>query len=290
MSVQELSRPVVAVAAAAVDLPRMPTWRVPAALRHGAWFGLAWLLLGGVWELGAAHGVLNPRILPPPSETIPYLLSGNVAVGFGQQTATLQQAALTTIGRVLLGMGLGLAVSLVLAVAVAELRLLRRLVLPIVQSLSPIAPVAWIPFTIVVFGIGGVSAVFIVFMAVVGAMTLSLVAALDAIPAEYLHIARNLRTSRLRLWTRVRLPAIAGPALTTVRMCFFGAWMAVLAGEMAGINSGLGYMIIMAQQLFNMKAVMVGILTIGAIGFAADRLLLLAQHRFTEAVDARHAH
>ena len=57
------------------------------------------------------------------------------------------------------------------------------------------------------------------------------------------------------------------------------AWMAVLAGEMAGINSGLGYLIIMGQQMYNMKLVMIGIIAIGMIGFFMDRLLLLIQRR-----------
>lgn len=70
--------------------------------------------------------------------------------------------------------------------------------------------------------------------------------------------------------------------MTAIRMSFFGAWMAVLAGEMAGINSGLGYMIIMAQQMYNMKLVMIGILAIGFIGFAIDRLLLLANARLLQ--------
>jgi len=64
-----------------------------------------------------------------------------------------------------------------------------------------------------------------------------------------------------------------------VRMSFFAAWMAVLAGEMAGINSGLGYLIIMGQQMYNMQLVMVGIIAIGVVGFALDRLLLLAQRK-----------
>jgi NitT/TauT family transport system permease protein len=48
---------------------------------------------------------------------------------------------------------------------------------------------------------------------------------------------------------------------------------------MAGINSGLGYLIIMGQQMYNMKLVMIGIIAIGVIGFFMDRLLLLIQRR-----------
>jgi ABC-type nitrate/sulfonate/bicarbonate transport system permease component len=51
---------------------------------------------------------------------------------------------------------------------------------------------------------------------------------------------------------------------------------------MAGLFSGLGYMIIMAQQMYNMKLVMIGILAIGFIGFAIDRLLLLINARLLQ--------
>ncbi|SCX11933.1 NitT/TauT family transport system permease protein/taurine transport system permease protein [Nitrosomonas eutropha] len=246
------------------------------------WFCLAWLLIILSWELGSWLEWLNPQILPPPSETIPYAFSGNITIGFGQQKTGLFESTTITLGRVGAGMLIGLLVSSCLAIMVIELPILRRLILPLVQSLAPIAPVAWIPFTIVVIGIGGPAAVFIVFMAVLGTMTLSLIAALDSIPDEYLKIAHNLGTSRIRMWWYVRLPAIIPSTMTAIRMSFFGAWMAVLAGEMAGLNSGLGYMIIMAQQMYNMKLVMVGILAIGFIGFAIDRLLLLINARLLQ--------
>lgn len=256
-------------------LPARRRWRGGGAIAALAWFVLAWAVLLGAWEAATLAGWLNAQILPPPSETLPFALSGQVSIGFGQQRMGLGDAAAVTLARVAGGMGLGLMAALALAVGITEIRLLRRLALPIVQSLAPIAPVAWIPFTIVIVGIGGPAAVFIVFMAVFGTLTLSLASALEHIAPEYLAIARNLRTSRLRLWWYVRLPAILPGALTSLRMAFLGAWMAALAGEMAGINSGLGYMIVMAQQMYNMKIVMIGILTIGLIGFTVDRLLLI---------------
>lgn len=252
-----------------------------AAARDTLWFLLAWALLIGAWELAVYLGWLDGRVLPPPSVTLPYALSGEAAVGFGQQRSGLLEALLVTLFRVSFGLLAGSLVALVLAVVTTELKLLRRLILPLVQTLAPISPVAWVPFTIAVIGIGGQSAIFVVFLAVLGTMTLSLVAALDAVDPQYLNIARNLRCTRRQIWLRVRLPAIAPSAMTSLRMAFFGAWMAVLAGEMAGINSGLGYMIIMAQQMYNMPMVMVGVMTIGVVGFAADRLLLLLGRRFT---------
>ena len=251
------------------------------ALRDTLWFLLAWALLIGAWELAVQSGWLDGRVLPPPSVTLPYAFSGEAVVGFGQQRSGLLEALLVTLLRVSGGLLAGSLVALLLAVITTEVKLLRRLILPLVQTLAPISPVAWVPFTIAVIGIGGQAAVFVVFLAVLGTMTLSLVAALDAIDPQYLNIARNLRCTRQQIWLRVRLPAIAPSAMTSLRMAFFGAWMAVLAGEMAGINSGLGYMIIMAQQMYNMPLVMVGVMTIGAVGFVVDRLLLLLGRRFS---------
>ncbi|MDD1957104.1 MULTISPECIES: ABC transporter permease [Pseudomonas] len=261
------------------DVRRAP--RYLDALRDTLWFLLAWALLIGAWELAVQSGWLDGRVLPPPSVTLPYAFSGEAVVGFGQQRSGLLEALLVTLLRVSGGLLAGSLVALLLAVITTEVKLLRRLILPLVQTLAPISPVAWVPFTIAVIGIGGQAAVFVVFLAVLGTMTLSLVAALDAIDPQYLNIARNLRCTRQQIWLRVRLPAIAPSAMTSLRMAFFGAWMAVLAGEMAGINSGLGYMIIMAQQMYNMPLVMVGVMTIGVVGFVVDRLMLLLGRRLT---------
>ena len=266
-------------------IPPRDARRTPLLLRDDsriapiAWFGIAWALLLGAWELGGASGLLNPKILPPPSETIPYLLGGGASIGFGTQRTGLFEAAMITLGRVCLGFGAGLVCALTLGALIVEFRPLRRLVMPLVQTIAPVSPVAWIPFAIVLVGIGAPAAVFVVFMAIFGSMTLASVAAFDGVPREYLKVAQNLATPRRRVWLSVILPAAAPDILTVARMSFFGAWMAVLAGEMAGINSGLGYLIIMGQQLYNMRLVMVGIVCIGLIGLLVDRLLLALQRR-----------
>lgn len=247
------------------------------------WFLTAWTLLLGVWEIGVFLDILNAQILPPPSETLPYLLQNNVSIGFGTQKTSLWGSLWLTLGRIALGLGLGFACALIAVIGMSESRLLRRLAMPIFQAIAPIAPVAWIPFTIAVIGLGAKSAVFIVFMAVIGSATLSLFAAIERVPLEYLKIAESLQTQRLRLWSRILLPAIAPAIATTVRLSFFGAWMAVLAGEMAGLNSGLGYLIIMGQQTYNMKLVMLCILFIALIGLIMDRGLVWLTNQFKAA-------
>jgi len=277
-----------------VGLPsNIRIWRAPVAspTRDGAagrrrfnWrpvAGLAgaWVLLGTAWEAGARAGILNPAILPPPSQFIPYLIETSGAVGLGVNKVSYATALVETVIRVAVGFGLGVGAGLVAGTLLSALPWARAVGVPVAQILAPIAPIAWIPLAIVLFGTGDGAAVFVVFMGIAASMTLATVAALGGVPGEYIKSARSLGSKGWRLWLRVILPAAAPGIATAVRLSFFAAWMSVLAGEMAGINSGLGSLVILGQQEFQMKLVMAGLVTIGLLGFLFDRSLLLIRRR-----------
>ncbi len=234
---------------------------------------MVWLVVGLLWELLAAKGILNGRVLVPPSSFLPYLLQGQGAAGIGYNKVTFDAAILATLMRVTAGVLLALVASLLGAILICAVRPFRLGMLPLARTIAPIAPVAWIPLAITVVGLGSSSAIFVVFMGIVGSATVAAVAALDDVPDEYRKVARLLGARGTSYWLRVIVPAAAPALVTTMRMSFFGAWMAVLAGEMAGINSGLGALIILGQQQFNMKLVMSGIVVIGILGFVIDQLL-----------------
>lgn len=242
-------------------------------------FLIVWLVVGLLWELLAAKGILNGRVLVPPSGFLPYLLQGQGAAGIGYNKVTFDTAILATLIRVMAGFAIALAASLLGAILICAVRPFRLALLPLARTIAPIAPVAWIPFAITVVGLGSGAAIFVVFMGIVGSATVAAVAALDDVPDEYRKVARLLGAGGANYWLRVIVPAAAPGLVTTMRMSFFGAWMAVLAGEMAGISSGLGALIILGQQQFNMKLVMSGIVVIGLLGFIIDQLLAWAGHR-----------
>lgn len=248
-------------------------------LKHSLSFLIGWVVLALVWELGAATNMLNRVILPPPSEVIPYLIQGPGSAGIGPQQVSYSEAIFKTLLRVTLGLGLGLLAALPLGTLIAVVPLIRQFVMPIVQTIAPVAPIAWVPVAIALVGTGDFAAIFVVFMGTFAVMTLATAAAISSVPDELVKTARSLGAKGNRLWLWVVFPATAPGLVTIVRVNFFAAWMAVLAGEMAGINSGLGALIILGQQQFNMKLVMTGIITIGIIGFAVDKLLLILQQR-----------
>ena len=256
----------------------------PAPRRRAPWRSLgglaaAWLIVGSAWELGARTGLLNPAILPPPSQFIPYLWETSGSVGLGVNKVSYAGSLVETILRVSVGFGLGVGTGLLAGLLLAALPWARAIGVPIAQILAPIAPIAWIPLAIVLFGTGDGAAVFVVFMGIAASMTLATVAAVGVVPSEYIKSARSLGSRGWRLWLRVILPASAPGIATAMRLSFFAAWMSVLAGEMAGINSGLGSLVILGQQEFQMKLVMAGLVTIGFLGFAFDRILLLVRGR-----------
>jgi ABC-type nitrate/sulfonate/bicarbonate transport system permease component len=207
------------------------------------------------------------------------MLSGPGSAGIGVNQVSYGRAVVDTVARVAAGFGLGVGAALALGMLLARSPAARLVGMPMAQTIAPIAPVAWIPLAIALIGTGSGAAIFVVFMGIFATMTLATVAALRAVPAEYVKGARVLGARGWRLWLRVILPAAAPGVATAVRISFFAAWMAVLAGEMAGINSGLGALVILGQQQFNMKLVMAGLVTIGALGFAFDRLLLVLRRR-----------
>ena len=267
-------------------------WREPATASAGGaagprnqhWKSLAglvgaWLVLGVAWEAGSRIGLLNAAILPPPSQFIPYLIETSGSVGLGVNKVSCGAALIETVLRVSAGFGLGVGTGLLAGSVLSAIPWARVIGVPIAQILAPIAPMAWIPLAIVLFGTGDGAAVFVVFMGIAASMTLATVAALGGVPAEYIKSARSLGSRGWRLWLRVVLPAAAPSIATGIRLSFFAAWMSVLAGEMAGINSGLGSLVILGQQEFQMNLVMAGLVTIGVLGFAFDRLLLLLRRR-----------
>jgi NitT/TauT family transport system permease protein len=146
--------------------------------------------------------------------------------------------------------------------------------------IAPIAPIAWVPLALVVFGISNLTAIFIVFMGVFFTLTIATVAEIKRIPENLLITARNLAGNRFNVWRMVVMPSVIPSVFTLLRLNFIAAWMAVLAAEMTGLRDGLGSVVMTGRNLFNSNLILLGICIIGISGFAVDRLLLLIQQKF----------
>ena len=153
--------------------------------------------------------------------------------------------------RVLVGLVLGLMCAFFTGFLVESNVWLRRAVMPLVRILAPVAPVAWIPLGLVLFGIGNPTAIFIVFMGVYFTLTIAVVRAIEIVPLNLINSARTLGATRGQVVYKVIFPAILPQVFTILRLNFVAAWMAVLAAEMTGLQDGLGAIIMTGRNLFN---------------------------------------
>jgi NitT/TauT family transport system permease protein len=268
-----------------VDVVGAPVAEAPVQRVVPSW---AWVLFKGlvpwavviaIWEIAAASGWSGSVLFPPPSAFLSYAIESDFRVGFGGDAMPIPIAILVSALRVLAGLAIGFAAALATGILISASGSFSDMILPLVRGLAPIAPIAWIPLGIVLFGIGNPTAVFVVFMGVYFILTISTVAAVKAVDQRLVKTARSFGASKAQVWTRVIFPAVLPQVFTMLRINFFAAWMAVLAAEMVGVKNGLGMMIILGREMFNTKLILLGMCIVGATGYAVDVLLVQIQRK-----------
>jgi NitT/TauT family transport system permease protein len=197
--------------------------------------------------------VLGVRELAERGVLLPYLRDSLARVALGYGTAVL-------IG-VPLGMWLGWS------------KTAAQVVNPVIQLLRPISPIAWIPVAIVLFGVGNLAPIFLVFLASLFPVVVTAQNGIGSVPTMYLRAARNFGLSPAALFWRVLLPASLPQILSGLRIALGIAWLVVVAAEMIAVDSGLGYLIIDARNAGKRyDLVIAGMLLIGITGLLLDLL------------------
>jgi NitT/TauT family transport system permease protein len=240
---------------------------------------IPWAVVIAVWEIAAANGWSGAVLFPPPSSFLRFAVESDFRVGFGGDAMPIPVAIVVSALRVLAGLALGFVAAIVTGILISASGAFADMVMPLIRGLAPIAPIAWIPLGIVLFGIGNPTAIFVVFMGVYFILTISTVAAVNGVDERLIKTARSFGASRTQVWTRVIFPAVLPQVFTMLRINFFAAWMAVLAAEMVGVKNGLGMMIILGREMFNTKLILLGMCMVGATGYAVDALLVQVQRR-----------
>jgi NitT/TauT family transport system permease protein len=255
------------------------------SLNGAGWWILSLGLFLGIWELVTLFGWVNTTIMPPPHKFLAEIfyqdqfLAPRVGVERTGGRFVALSAIVATLQRVFAGLSLSFIAALVVGGLAAYFKIFGKLVLPTITLLAPIAPIAWIPFAIMAFGVGDTAAIFVVFIGLFFTLTLGTVNCINNVEQLYINTGRVLGANRLQVMRHIVLPAIIPNLFVILRMNFFGAWMAVLAAEMVGVNTGLGALIMVARQMFNTKLMFLGMAIIGIVGYLLDVLLRQVQRR-----------
>jgi len=227
---------------------------------------LSFVLVVGTWEVAVRFGGWSAEVLPGP---------WRVAVGMGELAAngTLLQHTAASLFRVTAGFYLAMLIGIPMGVLIGRLKTARAFLNPVIQFLRPISPLAWIPLSMLWFGIGDKPAIFLIFLSSFFPLVVSTAVAVDAINPVYFQVAANFKFSGFEVLTKVVIPAIVPAVVTALRITVMIAWVVVVAAEMIAVQSGLGYLILDSRNALRMDYVMDGMIMIGLIGLALDALM-----------------
>lgn len=173
--------------------------------------------------------------------------------------------------RVTWGFTVAVVTAIPLGLMIGWNRRAEMAVNPLVQVFRPISPLAWIPLAILWFGVGDLSAIFLIFLGCFFPLLLTAINAVQSVPEIYIHAGRNFGLSTGQLIYRVLYPAVIPQLLIGLRITLGIAWLVVVAAEMIAVDSGLGFLIVDARNAGNRyDLVLAGMLVIGLIGLLLD--------------------
>ncbi len=144
---------------------------------------------------------------------------------------------------------------------------------PVIELLRPVPPLAWIPLSILWFGIGDGQNEFIIFLGCFFPILVNTVSAVKGVEPGLVRAARCLGANTWQVLWRVVLRAALPQIVTGVRVGLGVGWMALVAAELVGANSGLGFLINDSRSILRTDYVIVGMAAIGLVGFAIDQTI-----------------
>ena len=181
--------------------------------------------------------------------------------------------------RVAQGFTLAALLGVPLGLLIGWSRLVQQLFDPLIQSLRPIPITAWLPFSIALFGIRDMGAIFLIFLGGFYAIVVNTTQGARDVERNLVRAALMMGASRKQLLYRVVLPAAMPSIFTGLRIGLGISWTAVIVSEMVAVKSGLGYVLWDAYYVGRMDIVLADMVSIGIMGFLSDRLIVFIESK-----------
>ncbi len=240
------------------------------SLRRGLALPIALLV---AWELVTRFGLVNTRLLVRPSLVLATALE-EIREGslFGQLGASLAR----DLAGAAFGSVLGIAVGSVMGVS----RLSERLLGPSFHAAKQVAIFAWIPLMSVWLGTGETAKVAFISLAAFYPVVLNTFEGIRSVSPAHVEVARVFRFSRSQVFRKVILPGAAPSIITGVQVALVYSWLATIGAEyLLAAAPGIGNLMIDGREAFKMDKVLVGVILVGAVGFAIRSLTTLVESR-----------
>ena len=265
------------------ELPVMtakPAAHAPIPVRRSLstrWISLLTLVaLLIIWWAVTATGVIEPLFLPPPSAV---LQKGWLLATTGYMDSTLWQHLSASLSRIGLGLGFAVLTAVPVGIAIGSSRNARGILDPLIEFYRPIPPLAYLPLIVIWCGIGELSKVLLIYLAIFAPIAIATATGVRTVDPAKLRAAQSLGATRAQLIRHVILPSALPDILTGVRIGLGVGWSTLVAAELIAATSGLGFMVQSAAQFLVTDVVVLGILVIALIAFAMEMGLRALQRK-----------
>jgi ABC-type nitrate/sulfonate/bicarbonate transport system permease component len=213
--------------------------------------------------------VLNPNLIPAPD-----VVAAKVADMLGSGELLAHVGA--SLRRVLIGDLLGSASGILIGMAIGLNRTAEDVLEPPLQFVRNITPVAIVPFAIHAFGLEEASKYFVIWYASVIPVAFNTATGVLSTPVIRIRAAQCLGARRRDILFRIVLPSAWPFVVTGLRIALGFAFMGVVAAEMVAADTGVGFLIMQSRNMLLPEQMFVGLIMLGLIGLAADRVFRLA--------------
>ncbi|WP_010168923.1 taurine ABC transporter permease TauC [Pseudomonas sp. PAMC 25886] len=237
---------------------------------------LTLVTLVAIWWAVTASGLIEPLFLPPPSAV---LQKGWLLATTGYMDSTLWQHLGASLKRIGLGLGFAVLTAVPVGIAIGSNRVARGILDPLIEFYRPIPPLAYLPLIVIWCGIGELSKVLLIYLAIFAPIAIATATGVRTVDPAKLRAAQSLGATRAQLIRHVILPSALPDILTGVRIGLGVGWSTLVAAELIAATSGLGFMVQSAAQFLVTDVVVLGILVIALIAFAMEMGLRALQRK-----------
>jgi ABC-type nitrate/sulfonate/bicarbonate transport system permease component len=250
-----------------------PSWRSQ-ILRGGrgrSLLGVVSVLAGIlIWQLLSTR--LPPLFLPSPVATF----QSSIELW---RDGTLMRAIIASMGRIMVGWGFGVIIGVPIGILMGHFRWVRQLLDPYVGFFRFIPPVAFVTLAVIWLGPGESSKVALIFYTTVFTIIINMIAGVQAVSEIRLRAAASLGAGPLRTLLTVIVPSTVPFMVTGARLAMGNSFLTIVSAEIVAAQEGLGALIWMSRNYARTEWVFVGIIILGLLGYASDRVLRFAAVR-----------
>lgn len=278
------AQPAAGVIGAAAPPASRPLLRrvIPQSVKDVALGAVLPLLLLAAWDAATRLELVSSQMLVSPAQVLETFLD---LLKTGELFGHLKISVLRVLEGFALGAGAGFLVGATLGLS----KRAERYGEPFLRIILQIPILGWLPFLLLALGFGEPFKIVFISLGAFYPMTLNTFEGIKGVSNEYREVGRVFEFGRFTLLRKIVLPAAVPSIFTGIRLGLGTAWMLIVGAELVAATEGVGYMMTMGRQLFQMDVVLVGVLTVGATGYLMNQILQAAEKRLLHWRTTMHA-